>query len=183
MKTLIINGSPRKSGDTADLLAELKRGLQGEVLEISAYYDGISPCVDCRTCRTVRGCAIQDGMQMIYADDFENVVIASPIYISNLTGPLVSLAGRFQAYYSAARFLKDPFRPKRKKAALILVGGGDGTPDGAFGLAGWMFRKMNACGFEDHTVLSLHTDEISAREDAAALQMVREIAGYFNENA
>ena len=46
MKTLIINGSPRPNGNTAALLRELKAQLEGEVLEISAFYDHIAPCLD-----------------------------------------------------------------------------------------------------------------------------------------
>ena len=49
-KTLIINGSPRPKGDTAALIAELKRNLKGEVVELSAFRSKIAPCVDCRSC-------------------------------------------------------------------------------------------------------------------------------------
>ena len=49
MKTLIINGSPKKNGDTAALIDELLRHLEGEVRIISGD-DSISPCIDCRFC-------------------------------------------------------------------------------------------------------------------------------------
>ena len=50
-KTIIINGSPRVNGNTAFLIAELKKHLEGEVIEISAFRSGIAPCVDCRACK------------------------------------------------------------------------------------------------------------------------------------
>ena len=182
MKTLIINGSPRKSGDTATLLTELKKHINHEIIEISAYYNNISPCIDCRACTKEKGCKINDDMQLIYSDDFDNVVIASPLYISNLTPPIMSLASRLQAYYCAKRFLKDEFRLRKKKATLILVGGGDGGITDALRLSQWIFGKLNAVGFEKNLVLSLQTDDIPASEDLDAIESVRRIALQLNGN-
>jgi multimeric flavodoxin WrbA len=123
LKTLIINGSPRKNGDTAALISEFKKHITGEVTEISAYYDKIKPCIDCRYCWKQKGCVIKDDMAKIYDDDFDTVVIASPVYMSTLPGPLVSLASRFQSHYAAKRFLKDKIDVKSKNAVLLLTGG------------------------------------------------------------
>jgi multimeric flavodoxin WrbA len=180
VKTLIINGSPRRNGDTAFLLAELKNHLRHEVVELSAYYDAISPCVDCRACTKKKGCIINDRMQLIYEDDYDNIVIASPIYMSNLTPPLMSIASRFQAYYCAKRFLRDEFIPRAKKSALILVGGGDGGPREAIRLSEWMFKKLNAAGHGQYTALSLKTDAVPSSQDEEAVKQVKEIARYFN---
>jgi multimeric flavodoxin WrbA len=181
MRTLIINGSPRVNGDTAFLLSELKSHLNNEVIEINAYNSNIKPCIDCRACKKQKGCVIKDDdMQTIYSDNFDSVVIASPIYMSNLTAPIIGLASRFQAYYCAKRFLNDAFIIKEKKAALMLVGGGDGSPEAAIKLSEWMFKKMNAQGFKEHLVLSLRTDDISANQDAEAIRKVQEIAQHLN---
>ena len=180
MKTLIINGSPRKTGDTAFLLSELKKHINHEIIEVSAYYDNISPCIDCRACAKEKGCKIDDKMWLIYADNFDNVVIASPLYMSNLTPPLIGLASRFQAYYCAKWFLKDEFHLKRKKAALIIVGGGDGGPSEAIRLSQWIFKKLNADGFEKNMAFSLKTDDIPSKDDKEAIIKVKEIALYLN---
>lgn len=182
MKTLIINGSPRKNGDTAYLLSKLKEDINHETIEIFAYYDDIKPCIDCRACKNKKGCVINDKMKLIYDGNFDNVIIASPLYISNLTPPLMGIASRFQAFYCAKRFLKDEFVMKEKKAALILVGGGDGGPERAIGLSQWIFKKLNAMDFENHMAFSLKTDDIPAMEDKKAIKRVKEIAAYFNEN-
>ena len=79
MKTLIINGSPRPDGNTVSLIRELKKHLEGEVVEVSAFYSNIAPCVDCRGCWQTAKCVVDDGMQVIYEDDFDNVVVASPV--------------------------------------------------------------------------------------------------------
>lgn len=180
MKTLIINGSPRKNGDTASMIAQLRQGLDGEITEISAYRDNISPCIDCRLCQKERACAIKDGMQAIYADDFDNVVIAAPIHCSMLPGPVVSLASRFQMYYSAKKFLDAPVVRRRKKGALIIAGGGDGSPEPGIEFARTMFRFMNAEFADEHIAMSYNTDDVPACEDAAASAQIAELARYLN---
>jgi multimeric flavodoxin WrbA len=123
---------------------------------------------------------INDDMTEIYKDDFDVVVIASPIYISNLTGPLICLASRFQAYYAAKRFLQDAVDIKDKIAVLILVGGGDGRPEPAKTLAEWMFKKMRAILKEENMVLSLRTDELPAKEDFNTIRRISDIAWRIN---
>lgn len=181
LKTLIINGSPRKNGDTYQLLSELKRYLKGDIIEISAYHDNIKPCIDCRKCWINKGCVIKDDMSKIYDDDFNVVVIASPIYMSNLTGPLVSLASRFQAYYAAERFINNEIKISNKDAVLIIVGGGDGKPDQAVESAKWMFKKMKAVLSDENKVYSLCTDELPAENDSTALERIKEIAFRLNQ--
>lgn len=181
MKTLIINGSPRKKGDTIELLIALKKQLEGDVVEISAYYSNVAPCNDCRYCWRKKGCVVKDDMNMIYKNDFDTVVIASPLYMSNLTGPLMSLASRFQAYYAAKRFLKDPFEMKEKTGVLILVGGGDGGPTPAIDMAKWMFKHMKADIKEENMVFSLNTDKLPAKADQNALARINEIAKRINK--
>ena len=182
MKTLIINGSPRTTGDTTFLLSELKKGLDHEFAELSAYHGAIKPCNDCRACTKKHGCVIEDDMRLIYADDFDNVVIASPVHMTNLSAPLIGLASRFQVYYCAKRFLKEEVRLREKRAALILVGGGGGGPSAAIYSAQLMFKQLNAKAFEKHVVFSLDTDNIPAWEDQEAIQRVREMAQYLNRN-
>lgn len=138
-------------------------------------------CIDCRQCWKKKSCVIKDDMIKIYNDDFDTVVIASPLYMSNLTGPLVSLASRFQAYYAAKRFLNDSINIKIKLGVLIIVGGGDGGPQQAIKLAKWMFKKMNAEIKDENIILSLNTDEIQAKEDNQSLDKIKEIAYRINQ--
>lgn len=187
MKTLIINGSPRKNGDTAALIAALREELDGEVAEISAYRDKISPCVDCRYCYEHAACAIRDDMQAVYDDDYDNVVIASPVYYGILTGPMMSLASRLQIHHSAKHMRGEPITLRRKRGAVMLTGGGKGNPEGAFRLARVMLRILNAEYDETQTdgnvATSFNTDELAARDDAAAVAAARAIARRLNANA
>lgn len=180
MKTLIINASPRKNGNTSFFIEELKRGLKGDITEISAYYDGIAPCIACDYCRENAQCSIHDKMDVIYADDFDIIVIGSPVHMSNLSGPLISIAGRLQVYYNSKRFLNNKINPRKKEGILILTGGGDGSADCAVAAAEVMFKLLNAAHLEQNNVFSLNTDKLPAYQDAEAIKKIKEIAEKIN---
>ena len=123
MKALLINGSPRPCGNTAALVRELKSHLHGDIIEISAFYSGIAPCIDCRGCWKTARCVVRDGMDLIYGDDFDNVVIASPVYFGTMPGAVLSLLSRMQPWHVATHFLKKPLVQRPKKAAGIIPTG------------------------------------------------------------
>ena len=176
MKTLIINGSPRPDGNTVALIRELKKHLEGEVVEISAFYSNIAPCVDCRGCWKTAKCVVDDGMQVIYEDDFDNVVVASPVYYGTLPGSVLSLMSRLQPWHAATYFINEPLVQRPKKAAAILTAGGKGNQERAFHHLRALFRMLNAGGFEEHLVCSPNTDTIPASDDANAMEQVKALA-------
>ena len=176
MKTLIINGSPRPDGNTVSLIRELKKHLEGEVVEVSAFYSNIAPCVDCRGCWKTAKCVVDDGMQVIYEDDFDNVVVASPVYYGTLPGSVLSLMSRLQPWHAATYFIQEPLVQRPKKAAAILTAGGKGNQERAFHHLRALFRMLNAGGFEEHLVCSPNTDTIPASDDANAMEQVKSLA-------
>lgn len=183
MKTLIISGSPRKSGDSMTLVNEMLKYLDGEVRIVQAYHDNISPCMDCRYCWNNTGCCIDDGMQEVYKllNEVDNIIIASPLYFSELTGELLSFFSRLQCFFLARCIRKDPdFKLKKKNGALIITGGGDGSPEPAIRRANIIFRHINTEPIG--AVLSLHTNDIPAKEDIEALGKARELALKLNEH-
>ena len=175
MKTLIINGSPRPDGNTVALIRELKKHLEGEVVEISAFYSNIAPCVDCRGCWKTARCVVDDGMQVIYEDDFDNVVVASPVYYGTLPGSVLSLMSRLQPWHAATYFINEPLVQRPKKAAAILTAGGKGNQERAFHHLRALFRMLNAGGFEEHLVCSPNTDTIPASDDANAMEQAKSL--------
>ncbi|MCH4889601.1 flavodoxin family protein [Acidaminobacter sp. JC074] len=182
MKTLIINGSPRKKGDSMAIVDEMLKYLDGEVKFIHTYYADISPCLDCRFCMKNSGCCIDDEMQEVYKllSEVDNVIITSPIYFSELTGKLLSFASRLQTYYVQRVMKKDEsFKLKEKNGLLILTGGGDGKPTPAIDRAGIIFRFINAKSIG--TIMSLNTNNVSATHDQVALAQAREYALKLNE--
>ena len=182
MKTLILNGSPRKNGDTASLIREVISKLPGEHKVVDAYRCNISPCVDCRYCWEHKGCAIEDEMQEVYEyiQICDNILIASPVYFSELTGKLLDLGSRLQTYYCAAIFRKEKPIRKEKRGAVILVGGGDGRMDKAYSTACTLLHQMN-CRAVHELVCSTNTNEISAAKDINAIQGTDRIINFFTE--
>lgn len=180
MKTFIFNGSPRKNGDTVSLLKHFTEQLPGEYKIVDAYRCNISPCLDCRYCWRESGCAIKDEMQDIYEylTDCDNVLIASPVYFSELTGPLLSVGSRLQTYFCGRRFRKADTGLTVKKGAVLLVGGGDGKPDKAYETAKTLLKLMNCKGIHP-LVCSHNTDNVPAIEDIQAVAGVEDIVRFF----
>lgn len=181
-KTLILNGSPRPEGNTAFLIAQLRRHLNGEVQELSAFRSDIAPCIDCRSCWTTAKCAVHDEMQIIYDDDFDNIVIASPVYYSTLPGSVLSVMSRLQPWHAAKYFLNDPLKLRPKKSAAILTAGGKGNYENSKHHLSAFFRMVGAEGFREHIVCSPSTDTIPAWDDPQAIAGVAEIARWLNED-
>ncbi len=182
MKTLIINGSPRESGDSQFIIDKLVDKLKGEVQIINVYKENFSPCIDCRYCWTTNGCAIKDDMDKVYEqiNEVDNVILSSPIYFSELTGPLLSYTSRFQRYY-AEKYMLDghTYEMKKKKGALILSAGGD-CRDIARSIetAGIIMKHINA---ESVGVIStMYTNDVPAKEDTKLPEQIYVIADELN---
>jgi multimeric flavodoxin WrbA len=177
MKTLIINGSPRKNGDTMTLVNEITKYLDGDIKIVHTYFDNISPCIDCRFCWRNDGCSINDEMQDIYRalDEVDNVILASPLHFSELTGKLLSFASRLQYFYVLRCIRKEfKFKLKKKNSILIITGGGDGNHNPAVSRANIIFRQIN--GELIGTIMSLQTNDIPAKQDTEALSKAKEFA-------
>lgn len=182
MKTLIINGSPRVNGDTAGLLRILTAKLPGEYKVVDAYRCEISPCVDCRYCWKHPGCAVKDEMQEVYEylEVCDCVLIASPVYFSELTGKVLDVGSRLQTYFCAKFIRKEKPNLKPKKGAVILVGGGAGAIDKAYETARTLLRLTNCKSI--HPLVSSHdTDHVPAVEDEEALRGIDDIVTFFGE--
>lgn len=180
-KTLIINGSPRLNGNTAALIDKLKSSLQGEIIELSAFRSDISPCIDCRSCWETGKCAVTDDMRVIYDDDFDNIVIASPIYFGTLPGQMLNLMSRLQPWHASVYFLKEKPVKSEKKAAVILTAGGKHNEKLAYHHLRAFFKMVNAHGYEDYIVCSGDTDTLPSVNDTHAIEKISEIANWLME--
>lgn len=177
MKTLIINGSPRREGDTAHMAALLQKYLKGEIETVYLFEEKIAPCIDCRFCRKERGCALGDDFdalaQMIQMADA--VVIASPIWFGSLPGPFLSAMSRLQSYFCARTFRGEGAVFWKKKGAILLSGGGSGGAEGALRTAGILLREMGVEG-EIPKVMSLDTDQLSVTMDPTLEDKLEKLA-------
>lgn len=99
MKVLLINGSPNKNGCTYTALHEVEKTLNENGIETELLYLGrkpISGCIACMNCMKTRHCFQKDIVQEIQMrlDEFDGIIIGSPVYYSGPTGQLVSFLNR-----------------------------------------------------------------------------------------
>ena len=180
MKTLILNGSPKKNGDTSALIDEFVRHLDGEV-RILSHADNLSPCVDCRYCWSHDGCAIHDGMHEIYRwlELCDNVVLASPVWFSSLSGVTLNLASRFQTLFAARQFRGETSEPT-KNGVLMLVGARAGSEVAAEKSANIILSYLGVKRPLAAIIRAMDTDRLSVCDDASALAKAREAAEILN---
>lgn len=129
MKILVLNGSPRRQGNTAAMAGAFADGAAEsghEVTVVNVCQKKIGGCLACEYCHT-KGegkCIQQDDMQEVYPvlEEAEMIVLASPVYYHSFTGQLQCAINRIYA-------LDKP--KKLKKAALILSSGSNHVYCGA----------------------------------------------------
>lgn len=190
-KALIISGSPRLNGDTASMIEYFKKNFKGET-EILQTYPQLNPnapkaCTDCRGCIKHKGCILKDDFSKFIADDYDFLVIASPLYMSNLTPPLWNIISRFNYIFNNKKHLNIKTEFKEKVGALFLAGGGgtckilmgQSNEENAIKEAKYIFSKLNA-NFEENIVCSLNTNNLPFADDENAKSKIIEIANKFN---
>lgn len=104
MKVLLINGSPRKDGNTSIALEEMvkvfeKRGVETETVHIGGK--DIRGCIACGHCYKAGKCVFEDLVNET-APKFETadgLVVASPVYYASANGTLISFLDRL--FYSS----------------------------------------------------------------------------------
>jgi len=109
MYVLAVNGSPRKNGNTAALLAKALEGAasQGAHTETIHLYDlNFKGCTSCFACKLIGGesygkCAYRDDLTDVLAkiEKADAVIFGSPIYFSEITGEMRSLLERLIFQY------------------------------------------------------------------------------------
>ena len=129
MKIVILNGSPRRGGNTAALAKAFTEGAESAghtVVQLPVGTMNIRGCVACEACRKSGSgkCVQQDEMQSVYPDvaDADMIVLASPVYFWSLTGQMQSAISRL---YCLGRL-------KAEKYALLLSSGSPNVYDACF---------------------------------------------------
>ncbi len=104
MKIIIINGSPRKNWNTAQLLQEARKGAEsvGDSVEYIDLYD--LSFTGCRSCMACKRKGIENPCNCYWPDDLgpivnrifeaDRLIIGSPIYFGEITSQLRALIER-----------------------------------------------------------------------------------------
>lgn len=173
MKVLMINGSPRKNGNTSIALAEMERIFQEEGIQVETVQLGaqdIRGCIACLSCKKKGRCVFDDLVNQT-APKFEaadGLVIATPVYFASANGSLISFIDRL--FYSTL------FDKTMKVGAAVAVarrGGNSATYDELnkyFAISGMPI----ATGQYWNAVYGREKGE--AQEDAEGLQTMRTLA-------
>ena len=95
MKVLMINGSPRKNGNTAIALKEMEKIFRAEGIEAETVQIGnqnIRGCIACYSCKKNGKCVFDDIVNQVAPkfQDADGLVIASPVYFGSANGSLIS---------------------------------------------------------------------------------------------
>lgn len=102
MKMVVINGSPRKKWNTAEILQNMASGAQEvdpamECDLINLYEYDYKGCISCFECKRIGGksygkCAVKDGIWPVLEKSLhaDILVFGTPIYFSDVTGMMRS---------------------------------------------------------------------------------------------
>jgi len=104
-----ISGSPR-DGNTALLVQEVLKGIEGETRFISLAGLDIHPCQNCHRCfEEQRICVVEDDIQWILQEieTCDALVLGSPCYFSNVSAQLKMLIDRSVSLWGEGEGLKD----------------------------------------------------------------------------
>ena len=103
MKVLLLNGSPRKSGNTSIALEEMRKVFEAEGVEVEIVQVGnqaVRGCVACGGCGKLGKCVFDDVVNEL-APKFEaadGLVAASPVYYASANATLIAVLDRL--FYS-----------------------------------------------------------------------------------
>jgi len=102
MKVLLINGSPRKEGNTAIALEEVAKQLGKEGIESEVVWIGNKPirgCIACGQCKAkgLGRCVFDDDICNKISEKFKEsnaLIVGSPVYYGQPNGALLSIIQR-----------------------------------------------------------------------------------------
>ena len=124
MKVLMINGSPRKGGNTTIALDEMKKVFEAEGIEVDEVFVGVRDirgCVACGHCSEAGACVFDDIVNEI-APRFEQadgLVVGSPVYYASANATVIALLDRL--------FFSTSFDKTMKVGAAVAVARRGGT--------------------------------------------------------
>lgn len=109
MKVLLINGSPKKAGNTFLALSEVAGTLNGNGIETTLIHIGnkaVQGCIACNKCYELGRCIFKDELYNKIREslkDADGLIIGSPVYYAGPNGSLCAILDRI--FYSCSELL------------------------------------------------------------------------------
>lgn len=171
MNVLILQGSPRKSGNTAWMTDEYKKAAEAaghKVTLVDVAHKKIAGCLACEYChgKGNGACVQKDDMQEIYPllAEAEVLVLASPVYY-------FTMSAQIQAPIQRIYNMNKP--PKMKKMTLLLSSYSPSVYDGAIGE---YHGIQSYWGVEDTGIVTAKIDEQKTETTRAKiLELVKKL--------
>lgn len=119
MKVLLINGSPRKQGNTFLALSEVASVLNSNGVETQIIHIGnkaVQGCIACNKCNELGKCVFKDELYTSIREglkDADGLIVGSPVYYAGPNGSLCAVLDR--VFYSCSE------RLSYKPAASVVV--------------------------------------------------------------
>ena len=173
MKILLINGSPKKEGNTFIALSEVQKSLKSEGIDTEMIHVGhkdIHGCIACQKCREMGKCVFNDMVNEV-AEKFkeaDGIVVGSPVYYASPNGTLLSFLDRL--------FYSTPFDKSMKVGAAVAVARRGGTT-ATFDVLNKYFSISNMPIVPSQYWNNVHGRMPGeAQQDAEGLQTMRQLA-------
>ena len=176
MKVLLINGSPRKNGNTFTALSEIAKTLQAEGIESEIVWIGNKPvrgCIACGTCKMKNDgrCVFDDDVCNSISAQFaesDGFVFASPVYYGQPNGALLAIMQR--AFFSNGANLQN-----KPGAAVTICRRGGATA--AFEALQMPMQMMNMpLTTSQYWNIAYGREEGQAAQDTEGMQTMRTLA-------
>ncbi|MBI9053260.1 MAG: flavodoxin family protein [Bacteroidales bacterium] len=126
MKTLVLNGSPKKNGTVAKLLKSIVTDLETkETLDWVNVYDlNLKPCIGCMKCRDTLVCCLPEDNAHKMAtliNNVDNLIIGTPTYWGNMSAQLKMLLERVVPVFMGESAKGIPIPKQKGKKAIIVT--------------------------------------------------------------
>lgn len=147
-KIIVLNGSPRKNGNTSALVKAFREGAESAGHSVTEFWLEGMNINGCRGCcaggkNPESPCVQKDDMAQIYPayKEADVVVLASPLYYWTISGQLKCAFDRLFAVAECDPGYTNP----RKESALLMAAEGNGFEETVY----WYDRLMGHIGWKD----------------------------------
>lgn len=127
-KIVVLNGSPRPKGNTAELICAFTEGAEGAGHKVTTFTLDKMNIHGCKGCYgggkdPTTPCVQKDDMEQIYPvyKEADIVVMASPLYYWRLSGQLTTVLDRLFAFAECDANYRNP----HKDCVLLMAAEGD----------------------------------------------------------